>query len=423
MAVNPKLYLSRYAYQGPLIETAPNPDLEIIIVIPCYDEPDIFQTLNSLVACTQPNCSIEVIVVINHPENSQGEVKTRSNETHQQILAWSRLNNTNNLSVYPVFQGDLPAKHAGVGLARKIGMDEAVWRFHNSGKDRGMIVNLDADCTCRKDYLEALYVFKSEHPDFSGCSIYFEHPFEDLRQPLRSYIVDYELHLRYHVFALDYAAYPYPYQTVGSSMAVSLAAYVKHGGMNKRKAGEDFYFLHKIFPMGNFHRLNTTIVYPRARYSSKVPFGTGAALNKMDQSKQQHPFRTYNWASYKQLKILMEKIDHLHALDRDHVEKFTDTLPSCLNDYLTEIKAAEKICEIQSGVKTRPSFRKAFFRWFDGLKVLQFLNYSSRNCFPDQDISQAVSLLVHTVSGRDIVQATKEELLAYLRNWERSLDP
>ena len=87
MVVDLQLYLSRYAYQGPLIEDAPQSNLEIIIVVPCYDEPDIIQTLNSLVACTQPNCSTEVIVVVNHPEYSQEEVKIRSKDTFSRSLS------------------------------------------------------------------------------------------------------------------------------------------------------------------------------------------------------------------------------------------------------------------------------------------------------------------------------------------------
>ena len=36
----------------------------------------------------------------------------------------------------------------GVGLARKTGMDEAVRRFNAINNPEGIILNLDADCTC-----------------------------------------------------------------------------------------------------------------------------------------------------------------------------------------------------------------------------------------------------------------------------------
>jgi hypothetical protein len=370
--------------------------------------------------CARPDCSIEVIIVINHPENSDEEIRKSSLGAFRQISDWSGSHSCGNLAFLPVLQPDLPAKHAGVGLARKIGMDEAVWRFYKSGNDNGMIVNLDADCTCQDNYLEALYHFKSEHPGFSGCSIYFEHPIQALKQPLRSHIVDYELHLRYHRLALAQAAYPYPFHTVGSSMAVSLAAYIRQSGMNKRKAGEDFYFLHKIFPLGNFYQLNSTTVFPGARYSTKVPFGTGAALTKMNKAMEHDTFRTYNRQSYGELSVLMNNIGHFLTWDRNHIHEFIGRLPGCIGGYLTDIEAVEKIMTIKKGVKTAPAFKKAFFRWFDGLKVLQYLNHASRNCFPDQEIFAAVALLAREISGQHQVLSGKEELLFYLRAWEKS---
>ena len=89
------------------------------------------------------------------------------------------------------------------------------------------------------------------NPRSPGCSIYFEHPLHGPLEPkVYEAIAAYELHLRYYVQALRYAAFPYAHHTIGSSMAVRADAYAKQGGMNKRQAGEDFYFLHKIIPLG-----------------------------------------------------------------------------------------------------------------------------------------------------------------------------
>jgi hypothetical protein len=46
--------------------------------------------------------------------------------------------------------------------------------------------------------------------------------------------------------------FSYAYHTVGSAMAVKAYQYVKVGGMNRRQAGEDFYFIQKLVHSGNF---------------------------------------------------------------------------------------------------------------------------------------------------------------------------
>src|SRR4029434_9989987 len=93
-------------------------------------------------------------------------------------------------------------------------------------------------------------------------------------------IAAYELHLRYYLQALRTAGFPHGYHTIGSSMAVRARTYMEQGGMNRRQAGEDFYFLHKLIPLGGFTELNSTTVYPLPRPSNRVPFGTGRAVSE-----------------------------------------------------------------------------------------------------------------------------------------------
>jgi len=119
-----------------------------------------------------------------------------------------------------------------------------------------------------------------QHSNTPGCSIYFEHPIagNEFEANIYEGIINYELHLRYYYQALKYCGLQYAFHTVGSSMVVRSSAYQKQGGMNKRKAGEDFYFIHKIIALGNFSELNSTVVYPSPRISDRVPFGTGKAI-------------------------------------------------------------------------------------------------------------------------------------------------
>ena len=135
-------------------------------------------------------------------------------------------------------------------------MDEALRRFDYVNRPEGIILCLDADFTCDFDYLVEIEKWFSD-PERVACSIYFEHPLESPdNQRVTEAIILYELHLRYYVQSLRFASFPYAFHTIGSSMAVRSDVYRKQGGMNKRQAGEDFYFLHKVIPLGGFWRSN-----------------------------------------------------------------------------------------------------------------------------------------------------------------------
>ena len=67
-------YLEKLALFPAQITDKPNDDLKLIVVIPCYDEPQLIRSLTSLKNCEQPNCIVEVIVVFNESE-SENEAK------------------------------------------------------------------------------------------------------------------------------------------------------------------------------------------------------------------------------------------------------------------------------------------------------------------------------------------------------------
>ena len=81
----------------------------------------------------------------------------------------------------------------------------------------------------------------------------------------------YECHLRYYVEALRFAGFPHAYHTIGSAMAVRPEAYMKQGGMNRRKAEKIFYFLNKIMLLGNFSECLSTVVYPLPGHPKECP--------------------------------------------------------------------------------------------------------------------------------------------------------
>lgn len=293
-------------------------------------------------------------------------------------------------------------------------MDEALRRFNAIGNARGIIAGFDADCTCSPNYLTEI-----ENTFFNtnvnGCSVYFEHPTDgnEFEPKIYESITSYELYLRYYVEALRNARFPYAFHTLGSSFAVTAEAYARQGGMNKRKAGEDFYFLHKIIPMGNFVELNSCAVYPSPRCSNRVPFGTGAAVNKILQFNNTD-YLVFNPRVFEILQPLFDNAYTLMGADKAATCESFNKMHPALSDFLKTQKAEEALETINENCKNKRAFFNAFYNWFNGLMVLQFLNFAHDKYFEKVRISQAVMSICNLNATKNI------ELLFFLRNKQRS---
>ncbi|RMG69067.1 MAG: glycosyltransferase family 2 protein, partial [Bacteroidetes bacterium] len=273
-------YLQKQRYAPRQIAAPPPSDLGLVVVIPVHDEPAVLPTLESLEACPPPQAAVEVILVLNAPADAGAEVHARQAATCREIEGW-RAVQPRRYGYHILDFPTLPPKHAGVGLARKIGLDEGLDRLEQVEQaDSGILVCLDADATVAPSYLQALEAHFGQHPRCEAVSIYFEHPLSGTDYPASVYagILRYELYLRYYIEGLRYAGYPHAWHAVGSSIAVRADAYARRGGMNRRKAGEDFYFLQKFWQEETVMTLTNTCVYPSPRPSHRVPFGTGKAI-------------------------------------------------------------------------------------------------------------------------------------------------
>ena len=403
----------------PLIADAPEYAPRMIVVIPSYKEPDLLRSLEALHHCSRPSCFVEAIVVVNHPENATDDVKRQNEQSLHDAQQWAAQNNDNRMQFHVVYKPDVPEKIAGVGFARKTGMDEAVYRFLQSGVDDGVIIGFDADSTCDDNYFEEIEktFFSGKH--VNGASVYFEHPIDG-----DDGIALYELHLRYLNQALRYAGFPYAFHTVGSSFAVSASAYVKQGGMNKRKAGEDFHFLQKIIPLGNYAEINTTRVIPSPRPSDRVPFGTGASISQWITDGQKS-LQTYPLEPFEDLKQFFALVPHFFKKNREEVAKLCISLPSLIQDYLLQNDYLSHIEQANANSASPEAFAKRFFNWFDGLKTIKYLNDSCRKVYGKQSSEKAAAKLLSTknqILGYNVDLYTAKELLQIYRRIERTCD-
>ncbi|MCS1409261.1 MAG: hypothetical protein M2R45_02441 [Verrucomicrobia subdivision 3 bacterium] len=330
--------------------------------------------LRSLWECERPPVDTEVLLILNSSKTDSEAIRQANRQTYHQAVEWIEAHQDTSLQYHLLNFPDLPPKHAGVGLARKIGMDEAAARFHHCDRlDQGVIICFDADCRCAPNFLVAYARHFAKNPEIAGCSTYFEHPLEGPEQPaLYEAAAAYELHLRYHIEALRYIKFPFAHHTVGSSMAVRALTYLRLGGMNRRKAGEDFYFFQKLMMNAPISELTTTTVYPSVRPSHRVPFGTGKAINQILSGE---PQTTYPFLAYLDLQMLVTAVQTLTEVPVAGDASFLAPLPSPLAQFLQANDYEEALGEIAENVGDIVQFNKRFWHWFNGFRCMKFLNW------------------------------------------------
>lgn len=381
-----------------IISDNPLSNLGIIVVIPCYNEHNLISSLESLYNCDKTNCDVEVIIIINASEKSDNNVKEQNKLTYNSASQWKNNHSKQGLNFYLINIPDFPEKHAGVGLARKTGMDEAWFRFKQSGNENGIIVSFDADCLCDKNYLKEIEKHFNSEPKPFACSIYFEHLLEgNLSEEIYENITKYELFLRYYINGLRYAGFPFAYHTLGSCFAVRASVYEKQGGMNKRKAGEDFHFLHKIIPLGNFTELNSTRVIPSPRLSDRVPFGTGKAMIELSKNSNA-AYYTYNPKCFIALNILNIQISDNQLYNNSKLNLFFNNLPTSIREYFNKIDYQKNIEIIRKNTSSKEAFVKRFYRWFDALKTLQYFHFAKDNFYGLMPVEDAVIQLLEEMA-------------------------
>ncbi len=385
--------LEKHQPAGRRRRPAPRAAPGIIVVIPCHAETELLATLESLWACARPRTPVEVIVVINAGTDDSARTHSVNARTREEAERWIAAHQDAGLAFHLRHHPDLPPRHAGVGLARRLGMDEALGRLARAPGE-GIIVSLDADCRCEPSYLVAIEAHFASHRETPGCSIHFEHPLEGDSDPaLYDGIAHYELFLRYYRHALRCAGFPHAFYTVGSSMAVRGWAYRQQGGMNRRRAGEDFYFLNKVIALGGFSELATTTVIPSPRVSTRVPFGTGRAMLAWRDGTNRYE-RVYAPAIFADLHALIARVpDFYTALPTDPA--LLRGLPESVVGFLSALRFEARLAELQSNTASAAAFRKRFFRWFDGFRVVKFVHAAARDLHPGVPLN----LAARTVAG------------------------
>jgi hypothetical protein len=415
-------YLIKHKPFIPTIEEPPSGLLSFIIVIPVYLEDKILVTLENLKKAYLPKGDSEVLMVVNYSETDTEVNKQINLSTYNELLRWSKLNSTGRMKFYPLLAADLPPKHAGAGLARKIGMDQALRRFNQINNQDGLILSLDADTLVERNYFQAIEkkMIGTANTYYGGCIINFEHPIEgnEYERDVYEAIIQYELHLRYYKYALKFTGFPFYHYTIGSCFGVRAGYYAQQGGMNRKKGGEDFYFLHKLFPHKPFVFISETCVYPSPRPSTRVPFGTGPVITKMVENKETDYF-TYSPQAFLDLKEFLLKVPLFFNANLRLVQNEVSSLTYSLQDFLKQNNFEDKLVEIRRNSASEQTFLKRFYQWFDGFMVVKFLNFSHASNYKRVKVTEAIKDIF---ARQDIQLGNNKELLLFLRLIDKKED-
>jgi glycosyltransferase involved in cell wall biosynthesis len=401
----------------------PGIEAAIFVVIPCFNEPDILTTLTSLAKCTPPKAKVAVLVVVNDAENASQDAIAQNLLTLNSIAEWKDQHRYLFFDIQRIYAHALPDKWAGVGWARKIGMDNAVKQIDKQNFADGIIVCLDADCKVMPNYLRAIESAFNNNPANNFFTIHFEHLYDnnDLSAVIREGIIRYELHMRYYRNAMQWCGYHHAIHTVGSSFAVKASAYVKQGGMNRRKAGEDFYFLHKLVLLGSYGNIHSTTVFPAARNSDRVPFGTGAAMKKWSEGNSEL-YYTYSIEAFSILKPLFSMSAQIWNMNPFEISEFFETLHTSLKTFCENSETLKGLIELKENCSSTKSFEKRFFHLLNAFWILKYLNFAHETIIKRGKLQDEAANLLQNIGIQAGQNPSLESLLEIFRNLDRRVD-
>jgi len=387
-------YLAKRAITAPWRVTAPpEHPCRGAVVIPALAECALLEkTLASLAANPRRLLAqFLILVVVNHTSDASPAEQADNRTTLERLPTWKLGHGLSQLCwVDAASPGlELPPKQ-GVGLARKIGLDLALPLLDYQAGDP-LLVCLDADTIVQPDYLTAI-TSHFVNSRAGGASIPFRH--QPARDPAGQAAIDrYELFLRGYVLGLELAGSPWAFHTVGSAMACRASAYAASGGMNRRLAGEDFYFLQQLHKVAGVAPLTGTVVHPSPRSSHRVPFGTGRAVGDM-LADGQGRLMFYRPELFDLLGEWLACVAGHEGMDGAELLARGAAIDAALGTFLEGAGFGAAWDNMQRHNRDGVRLMTAFHGWFDAFRTMRLMHHLTDNGYPRVEPEQALAPLL-----------------------------
>lgn len=359
--------------------------MHLHVAIPAIDELDHLPVTLDNLAAQRVDYPFTVYVCVNQPEswwNNPDKIDVCQN--NQQLIKFIR--NYPKLPVEIIDKSSLGNgwgdKNHGVGWARRTLFDHIL----SVATAEDVIVSLDADTCVKPEYLQSLGE-NFENRTLTAVSLPYYHRLTDDDAANRA-ILRYEIYMRSYLINLYGISSPYNFTAVGSAIAVRVEALRKIGNITPMKSGEDFYLLQKLRKMAPISNWNAQAVYPAARFSARVYFGTGPAMIKGNEGHwESYPIYHYSlFSSIKDTYLQLAKL-------------YTEDFETPFLQFLKEQYRDDKLwVPIRQNSKTLERFERAFHEKADGLRILQYL----KEVNPTQGKTDSVALrenMMHFFDG------------------------
>ncbi|MEI6884948.1 MAG: glycosyltransferase family A protein [Bacteroidota bacterium] len=351
----------------------------IHVALPVLNEP---QFLRRAVECisSQTYRRFRVLICVNQPESWwKDPAKSEICLTNEMTLDWLKTLDPSRFYVIDrASRGrGWSVKNSGIGWARKVIMD----MICEDALPGDLILSLDADTAFNENYFLSVALNFFNNPDAVALSAPYFHMISLDERAYRA-ILRYEIYMRHYQLNLWRIGSPYTFTALGSAIACPVWAYKAIGGMTPKTSGEDFYFLQKLRKYGRILFWNDEKVFPEARFSDRVFFGTGPAMIKGDAG---------DWSSYPiYASELFNEIWETYELFPSF---FRETSYTPVVRFLSEsLREKDPFQPLRKNFKTEDNFMRACHEKFDGLRLLQYLK-SNQDKYPGTDEEHLLKFL------------------------------
>lgn len=343
---------------------------------------------------------IRLFVCVNQPEAWWDDpLKVESCEDNRRSI--ELLNNTTGLNITVIDRSSRGkgwiGKQHGVGFARKEVMDAIAKEAGNYD----VIISLDADTAFNPAYVSSIVVNLIQNPKAVALSVPYYHRLSGI-EPADRAILHYEIYMRCYAINMMRIGSPYAFTALGSAIAITVKNYKSIGGITPKMSGEDFYFLQKLRKKGRIITWNAEKVYPAARFSDRVYFGTGPAMIK-GAAGDWGSYPVYHHTWFEPVKETCQLFPSLFFSDH----------ATPMDDFISEIFPSENIWTmLRNNAGSVEKFVWACYQKIDGLRVLQYLKWRQRKS-PESDEKNLMDFLEAFFPDSDILPELKQTQLNF----------
>ncbi|HAJ27022.1 MAG TPA: hypothetical protein DCG53_07225 [Syntrophus sp. (in: bacteria)] len=159
-----------------------------------------------------------------------------------------------------------------------------------------------------------------------------------------------------------------------------------------RQAGQDFYFLNKLAKLASLGDIRDTTVYPSARPSGRVPFGTGRRMLRFLEGGHDE-YLIYDPRVFSVLKAWLEEFAREPGSSGAELLARAAAISPHLHAFLDRNGFAFVWERIRGANRRHEYLTRQFHGWFDGFKTLKLIHELSAGAFPPIHMFKALKIL------------------------------